>query len=171
MGRLLCAPRSVPWLHSRTTQRELAHRLQQRFELVLQPAWCCLPCPLAGGKRTNWESSGGSRKTLNQLLTDMDGFEENRWAAPPCIIGMTGCSSLQECTTGSQLTSLLPLNLTWALLTRRPLSSQLPPPLYCSGIVVMAATNLPELLDTALTRPGRFDRQVGLHEWLSAGPA
>jgi hypothetical protein len=61
----------------------------------------------AGGKRSNWESSGGSRKTLNQLLTDMDGFEEN------------------------------------------------------SGVVVMAATNLPELLDTALTRPGRFDRQVG----------
>jgi hypothetical protein len=42
----------------------------------------CVPRALAacaGGKRTNWESSGGSRKTLNQLLTDMDGFEENRW--------------------------------------------------------------------------------------------
>lgn len=30
-----------------------------------------------------------------------------------------------------------------------------------SGVVVVAATNLPELLDPALTRPGRFDRQVG----------
>ncbi|KFM24914.1 ATP-dependent zinc metalloprotease FTSH 11, chloroplastic/mitochondrial [Auxenochlorella protothecoides] len=61
-----------------------------------------------GGKRTNWEASGGSRKTLNQLLTEMDGFEEN------------------------------------------------------SGVVVMAATNLPETLDPALTRPGRFDRQVAV---------
>ncbi|KAK2076212.1 hypothetical protein QBZ16_001144 [Prototheca wickerhamii] len=62
-----------------------------------------------GGKRTSWESqTGGSRKTLNQLLTEMDGFEEN------------------------------------------------------SGVVVMAATNLPELLDPALTRPGRFDRQVAV---------
>ena len=30
------------------------------------------------------------------------------------------------------------------------------------GVVVIAATNLPETLDPALKRPGRFDRQVAV---------
>lgn len=46
--------------------------------------------------------------TINQLLTEMDGFEDN------------------------------------------------------TGVVIMAATNRPAALDTALTRPGRFDRIVHL---------
>jgi ATP-dependent metalloprotease len=57
-----------------------------------------------GSNRKVWENH--SRKTLNQMLTEMDGFEEN------------------------------------------------------SGVIVMAATNQPEVLDPALTRPGRFDRRV-----------
>ncbi len=49
-----------------------------------------------------------SVQTINQLLTEMDGFEDN------------------------------------------------------SGVIVMAATNRPAALDTALTRPGRFDRIIHL---------
>ncbi len=60
-----------------------------------------------GTSRSNaWES--GSSKTLNQLLTEMDGFEANE------------------------------------------------------GVIVIAATNLQQKLDPALTRPGRFDRQVAV---------
>lgn len=29
-----------------------------------------------------------------------------------------------------------------------------------TGIIILAATNIPEVLDKALLRPGRFDRQI-----------
>ncbi len=56
----------------------------------------------AGGPGSNDERE----QTLNQLLTEMDGFEAN------------------------------------------------------NGVIILAATNRPEALDPALTRPGRFDRRV-----------
>ena len=31
-----------------------------------------------------------------------------------------------------------------------------------SGVIVLAATNLATVLDAALTRPGRFDRQISV---------
>jgi len=31
-----------------------------------------------------------------------------------------------------------------------------------SGVIVLAATNIPEVLDKALLRPGRFDRQISV---------
>ena len=58
-----------------------------------------------GGKR-NARDAAYVKQTLNQLLTELDGFEQN------------------------------------------------------SGVIILGATNFPELLDKALTRPGRFDRNV-----------
>ena len=63
------------------------------------------------GKKRGGAALGGNderEQTLNQLLTEMDGFEDN------------------------------------------------------AGVIILAATNRPESLDPALTRPGRFDRQVSV---------
>ena len=65
------------------------------------------------GQKRNSGAMGGNderEQTLNQLLTEMDGFEGN------------------------------------------------------SGVMILAATNRPESLDPALTRPGRFDRRVPVEQ-------
>ncbi len=60
----------------------------------------------ARGKNVNFSSNDERENTLNQLLTEMDGFESN------------------------------------------------------SGVIIIAATNRADILDNALTRAGRFDRQI-----------
>ena len=88
-----------------------ASRVRDLFEQAKKNAPCIVFIDEidAVGRQRGAGLGGGNderEQTLNQLLTDMDGFEGN------------------------------------------------------SGIIIVAATNRPDVLDSALMRPGRFDRQV-----------
>ena len=88
-----------------------ASRVRDLFEQAKQNAPCIVFIDEidAVGRQRGAGLGGGNderEQTLNQLLTEMDGFEGN------------------------------------------------------TGIIVIAATNRPDVLDAALMRPGRFDRQV-----------
>ncbi|XP_042505339.1 ATP-dependent zinc metalloprotease FTSH 11, chloroplastic/mitochondrial-like isoform X2 [Macadamia integrifolia] len=84
-----------------------ARRVRSLFQSAKKKAPCIIfidEIDAVGSTRKQWE--GHTKKTLHQLLVEMDGFEQNE------------------------------------------------------GIILMAATNLPDILDPALTRPGRFDRHI-----------
>ncbi|CAL9756129.1 unnamed protein product [Musa acuminata subsp. burmannicoides] len=84
-----------------------ASRMRSLFQAAKKKAPCIIfidEIDAVGSTRKQWE--GHAKKTLHQLLVEMDGFEQNE------------------------------------------------------GIILMAATNLPDILDPALTRPGRFDRHI-----------
>uniref|UniRef100_A0A1J3FZM5 ATP-dependent zinc metalloprotease FTSH 11, chloroplastic/mitochondrial n=1 Tax=Noccaea caerulescens TaxID=107243 RepID=A0A1J3FZM5_NOCCA len=84
-----------------------ARRVRSLFQAAKKKAPCIIfidEIDAVGSTRKQWE--GHTKKTLHQLLVEMDGFEQNE------------------------------------------------------GIIVMAATNLADILDPALTRPGRFDRHI-----------
>ena len=88
-----------------------ASRVRDLFEQAKKNAPCIVFIDEidAVGRQRGAGLGGGNderEQTLNQLLTEMDGFEGN------------------------------------------------------SGIIIVAATNRPDVLDSALMRPGRFDRQV-----------
>ncbi len=89
-----------------------ASRVRDMFDQARQKAPCIIfidELDAIGGARGMGPAMGGHderEQTLNQLLTEMDGFDPS------------------------------------------------------SGVVVMAATNRPEILDKALLRAGRFDRQI-----------
>ena len=89
-----------------------ASKVRDLFKQAKEKAPCIVfidEIDAIGGKRGGGQYGGGNderEQTLNQLLTEMDGFEGN------------------------------------------------------SGVIILAATNRPESLDPALTRPGRFDRRV-----------
>jgi cell division protease FtsH len=89
-----------------------AARVRDLFEQAKRQAPCIVfidELDALGKARRSSSAFGGNdeqEQTLNQLLTEMDGFEAN------------------------------------------------------AGVIIIAATNRPEVLDPALRRPGRFDRQV-----------
>ncbi|MDD6208190.1 MAG: ATP-dependent zinc metalloprotease FtsH [Clostridiales bacterium] len=89
-----------------------ASRVRDLFKQAQQQAPCIIfidEVDAIGKKRDSGTGSGGNderEQTLNQLLSEMDGFDTSK------------------------------------------------------GLVVLAATNRPEVLDKALLRPGRFDRRI-----------
>ena len=85
-----------------------AAKVRDLFKQAKEKAPCIVFIDAIGKKRGGGALGGNDEReqTLNQLLTEMDGFEDN------------------------------------------------------AGVIILAATNRPESLDPALTRPGRFDRQV-----------
>ena len=87
-----------------------ASKVRDLFKQAKEKAPCIVfidEIDAIGGKRDGRVGGNDEREqTLNQLLTEMDGFEGN------------------------------------------------------TGVILLAATNRPETLDPALTRPGRFDRRV-----------
>ena len=89
-----------------------ASKVRDLFRQAAEKAPCIVfidEIDTIGKKRDGAGAVGGNderEQTLNQLLTEMDGFEGN------------------------------------------------------NGVIILAATNRPESLDPALTRPGRFDRRV-----------
>ena len=88
-----------------------ASKVRDLFKQAKEKAPCIVfidEIDAIGGKRSSGMGGGHDEReqTLNQLLTEMDGFEGN------------------------------------------------------TGVIILAATNRPEMLDAALTRPGRFDRRV-----------
>ena len=88
-----------------------ASKVRDLFKQAKEKAPCIVfidEIDAIGQKRSSGNVGGNDEReqTLNQLLTEMDGFEGN------------------------------------------------------NGVIILAATNRPEALDPALTRPGRFDRRV-----------
>ena len=88
-----------------------ASKVRDLFKQAKEKAPCIVfidEIDAIGQKRNGGQYGGNDEReqTLNQLLTEMDGFEGN------------------------------------------------------TGVIILAATNRPESLDPALTRPGRFDRRV-----------
>jgi len=114
LARAIAGEAGVPFLQASGSEFEEmfvgvgARRIRDLFGEARKHAPCIVfidEIDAVGSKRSNRDNTA-VRMTLNQLLVEMDGFENN------------------------------------------------------NGVVVICATNFPESLDKALTRPGRLDRQI-----------
>ena len=103
-----------------------------------------------GGRRGGGGGSGGNDErdqTLNQLLTEMDGFDSAVGVRPSVVVNAS--SSPASSANGAAGASSSP-----------PLAPA--PPSSATGVLLLAATNRPEVLDPALVRPGRLSRRVAV---------
>jgi len=113
LARAVAGEAGVPFLYRAGSEFEEVYvgvgsrRVRSLFSTAKKKQPCIVfidELDAIGGSRRSWDAHG--RKTLNQMLVEMDGFESSE------------------------------------------------------NVVVIAATNAPDTLDSALTRPGRFDRHI-----------
>eukprot|EP00117_Sycon_ciliatum_P014803 scpid39572/ scgid14910/ Mitochondrial inner membrane i-AAA protease supercomplex subunit YME1; Protein OSD1; Tat-binding homolog 11; Yeast mitochondrial escape protein 1 len=117
LARAVAGEANVPFFYSSAAEFEEmfvgvgASRVRKLFSEARDHSPCIIfidELDAVGGQRSHSPNHPYARQTLNQLLVELDGFQER------------------------------------------------------SGIIVIAATNTPQVLDKALTRPGRFDTLVNV---------
>lgn len=117
LARAIACEANVPFIHTSGSEFDEMYvgvgskRVRELFEAARKKGGPCLifidEIDAIGGKR-NPKDQVWTRMTLNQLLVELDGFDQT------------------------------------------------------AGIIVIGATNVPQALDKALTRPGRFDRNINI---------